>query len=152
MSLYPNYIPPHPKHPSSFDFQVVDAGEIGKALLTLRPWRRGDFMARFDGVTVPTVYQHTLQKTPSVHLLDVHFIGMLAHACDPNIMLDMEQQEMYALKDIAEGSILSMDYAATEDHLFQTFACGCGAPNCRGWITGRKQAVPAPFQCLAPVV
>jgi hypothetical protein len=152
MSLYPAYIPPHPKHPSSFDFQVVTTGDIGKALITHRPWKRGEFMARFDGVTVPTVYQHTLQKTPSVHLLDTHFIGMLAHSCDPNIMLDMEQQEMWAIKDIAEGSTLSMDYASTEDELFVTFGCGCGSINCRGWITGRKQAAPAEFRCLTPIV
>jgi hypothetical protein len=44
-----------------------------------------------------------------------------------------------ALRDIAANSFLYMDYAETEDVLFKQFPCSCGAPNCRGWITGRKE-------------
>ena len=146
-SLYPAYIPYHHLHPSQNEFSIVETGEVGKALMTHREWGRGQFMARFDGVTVPRVQQHTLQKTDKVHLLDIHFIGMLAHSCDPNIMLDMDKQEMWALKDIQAGALLSMDYASTEDYLFATFDCGCGAANCRGHITGRKQSVPQPLVC-----
>jgi hypothetical protein len=35
---------------------------------------------------------------------------------------------------------LTMDYAQTEDVLYRQFPCSCGAENCRGWITGRKEA------------
>jgi hypothetical protein len=36
-----------------------------------------------------------------------------------------------------------MDYAETEDVLFKQFPCSCAAPNCRGWITGRREVHPA---------
>lgn len=141
MKLYPDIIPEHPSHPKDEDFQVVE-GDFGKVLVTHRSWHRGQSMARFDGVTSPKVLQHTLQKTPLVHIHDPYFIGMLAHSCDPNVMLDMDQQEMIALKDIGVGAILSMDYASTEDYLYATFKCGCRSPNCRGHVTGRRQRAP----------
>jgi hypothetical protein len=34
-----------------------------------------------------------------------------------------------------------MDYASTEDILFKQFPCLCGTPNCRFWISGRKEEV-----------
>jgi hypothetical protein len=34
-----------------------------------------------------------------------------------------------------------MDYAETEDVLFKQFPCFCGSPNCRLWITGRKEMI-----------
>lgn len=151
-TLYPDYIPHHSQHPSATCFEVVDKGEIGKALTSKVGWERGQFMARFDGVTVPTVFQHTLQKTPTVHILDKFFIGMLAHSCEPNVMLDMEQQEMWAVRDIHPGEVLSMDYASTEDHLFVTFQCGCGTKSCRGFVTGRKQRLPQPVASRPPVL
>eukprot|EP00274_Cyanoptyche_gloeocystis_P006375 CAMPEP_0196657196 /NCGR_PEP_ID=MMETSP1086-20130531/22499_1 /TAXON_ID=77921 /ORGANISM="Cyanoptyche gloeocystis , Strain SAG4.97" /LENGTH=189 /DNA_ID=CAMNT_0041990237 /DNA_START=58 /DNA_END=627 /DNA_ORIENTATION=- len=146
--LYPDYIPAHPDHPDASDFQVLDASEKGKGLYSLRSFRRGSLMARFDGVTVPMVLQHSLQKSPGVHLHDPYFIGMLAHSCDPNVMLDMQAHEMWALKDITAGELLTMDYMSTEDQLFVTFDCSCGCPNCRRHITGRKQALP-PATCHA---
>lgn len=140
MNIYPaSLIPPHPQHPRSEEFSTRSDPHIGAALVSQVNWKRGAFMARFDGVTMPTVYLHTLQKRVGVHLYDPHFIGLLAHSCDPNVMLDMDTQEMYALKDIMPGDTLAMDYAATEDYLFRTFDCQCGAPNCRGHVTGRKQ-------------
>lgn len=137
--LYPEAIPPHPDHPHACDFSVVDQGHIGKALVTHRSWQQGDFMARFDGMTVPKVMLHTLQKTNSIHLWDPHFVGNLAHSCKPNVMLDMAEHEMWAVQDIEPGTVLSMDYASTEDHLFRTFDCECTALGCRGEVTGRKQ-------------
>jgi hypothetical protein len=54
--------------------------------------------------------------------------------------LDILRFELWALKDIEVGEALSMDYASTEDVLFKQFPCLCGAGNCRGWITGRREA------------
>ena len=141
-SLYPSTIPWVPGHPNPADFQVRETEDKGKALTCLTLFHRGEKMARFDGWTSPVVMQHTLQKREGVHIYDPHFIGMLAHSCDPNVMLDMDTQEMWALKEIRPGDVLSMDYAATEDHLFKSFPCSCGSKNCRGFITGRKQMVP----------
>lgn len=70
--------------------------------------------------------------------MDSYFAGYLAHSCDPNVEVDMEHQYVHALKAIPAGSILNMDYEATEDELFQQFQCRCGSPDCRGLIRGRS--------------
>ena len=80
-------------------------------------------MARFDGVTVGYLTQHTLQKSARLHLLDPYFAGLLAHACEPNVALDMDRQNLHALKAISPGEMLCIDYDATEDELFAPFCC-----------------------------
>lgn len=70
--------------------------------------------------------------------MDSYFAGYLAHSCDPNVEVDMKHQYVHALKAIPAGAILTMDYEATEDELFQQFQCRCGAPECRGLIRGRS--------------
>jgi uncharacterized protein len=129
-------------YPSSVHFQVRDREDgKGKAVYTLTGHARGELIARFTGILIPYRTQHTLQLNPNLHVLDLHFVGYLAHACAPNVFVDMQEFEVWALNDIAPESALSMDYASTEDELFKQFRCLCGAPNCRHWITGRKERV-----------
>jgi len=136
-------IVPHPLHPGEHRFGYIVSSAIGKALITTVDWDRGEVMARFDGLTSSKVVLHSLQVRPALHLIDPAFIDLLARSCDPNVMLDMQSFEMVALKNISANSILAMDYAHTEDYLYRTFDCACGSPNCRGHVTGRKQALGA---------
>ena len=55
----------------------------------------------------------------------------------------MDRFELAALRDIAAGELLTIDYAATEDILHVQFACHCGAGDCRHWVTGAKEPVNA---------
>lgn len=129
-------------YPSSDQFQVRDREDgKGKAVYTLTGHARGELIARFTGLLVPYRTQHTLQLNPGLHVLDMHFVGYLAHSCAPNVFVDMQAFEVWALEDIAPDSALTMDYAATEDELFKQFRCLCGSANCRHWITGRKERV-----------
>ncbi len=116
---------------------MVDQPRIGLTVRSLAPLRAGAWIARFDGVTTAYMTQHSLQKSARLHLVDLHFVGLLAHCCEPNAVLDMDRQNLHALKDIPAGTTLTIDYEATEDELFAPFACGCGAPACRGAIRGR---------------
>ena len=56
------------------------------------------------------------------------------HSCDPNTGYD--GLNVIALKDIAAGTELTLDYATFLDETMEPFACQCGAVNCRGWIKG----------------
>ena len=63
------------------------------------------------------------------------------HSCDPNCEANEEDGRMYidAIRDIAPGDELTYDYSLTIDEpntpeLKQLYACGCGAPGCRGTI------------------
>jgi uncharacterized protein len=58
----------------------------------------------------------------------------LNHSCEPN--LGLQGQIVYvALRDIAAGEELTFDYAMACDEP-EDMICRCGAPSCRGMITG----------------
>ncbi len=54
------------------------------------------------------------------------------HSCAPNARLDIRQGrvEFYALRDIARGEEITVNYGET--HHEGRLRCRCGAPNCAG--------------------
>lgn len=57
------------------------------------------------------------------------------HSCEPNIAI-RGQIVFLAMRDIAAGEELTHDWATTDD-LDYSMTCRCGAPSCRGTITGK---------------
>ena len=111
----------------------------GLGVVTGRAATAGAVLDRFAGTIDGELRQHSLQVSPGRHISGTRFIGFLSHSCAPNCRLDMERFELVALADIPAGGWLTIDYAATEDVLYRQFACRCGAPRCRRWITGRRE-------------
>lgn len=144
MLIYPaEYnLNPNDGYPLKDDFTVCRR-ETGKGfgVYSKKDIKRGELVARITGNIVPNISQHTLQITPTTHMYDPYFTGYLLHSCSPNIYLDMTEFEIWALRDIEAGGPLTMDYASTEDILFKQFPCLCDSPDCRIWITGRKEEV-----------
>ena len=88
--------------PSTEQFQIAEREDgKGKAVYTLSGHARGEMIGRFTGLIVPYRTQHSLQLNPNLHVLDLHFIGYLAHSCSPNAFVDMQEFEVWALEDIA---------------------------------------------------
>lgn len=142
MQIYPHTIDEPDEYPTRKDFFVSEAGEEkGFGLFTRRPFEKGEQMARFTGEVLDEVKLHTLQINPTKHLHDPYFVGYLLHSCAPNVLLDMETLTMWAIKDIASGEALTMDYTSTEDILYRQFPCACQAEECRQWITGQVEAI-----------
>jgi D-alanine-D-alanine ligase-like ATP-grasp enzyme len=56
------------------------------------------------------------------------------HSCYPNT--GYVGLNVLALRDIAKGEELTLDYAAFLDEHMEPFECHCGSPQCRHWITG----------------
>ncbi len=56
------------------------------------------------------------------------------HSCSPNTAYD--GLNVKAITIIAKGDELTLDYASFLDENMEPFNCQCGAPNCRGLITG----------------
>ena len=54
------------------------------------------------------------------------------HSCDPNTKYN--GLNVYAIKNVAQGEELTLDYATFLDDNMQPFECHCGSPNCRKWI------------------
>jgi uncharacterized protein len=139
--LYPDGFVQGEGYPTEADC-VILPGETGKGMgvYAVRTFSRGQRICRISGSINHEVRQHTLQISAGVHLFDPYFSGYLLHSCDPNCLLDMQRFELWALRDIAPGDAITMDYVSTEDVLFKQFRCLCGSANCRGWITGRREA------------
>ena len=139
-SFYPEIIPPEEGHPTTADFEVVNIGdERGKGLRARVAFRRGERVARLSGVVVNRSSVDTIQISPTLHMHDRWFCRLLLHSCEPNVVIDTAAMEAWAARSIQAGDYLSIDYAATEDVLGRQFACHCGSPRCRGWISGRRE-------------
>ena len=56
------------------------------------------------------------------------------HSCAPNAVLRIRQGrvEFYAMRDVAVGEELTVNYGET--HHEGTLACRCRAPGCVGWL------------------
>ncbi|UUT11879.1 lysine methyltransferase [Pseudomonas zeae] len=123
--------------PASTDFEIIhDAHASPMGVAARREFLQSHRMCRVSGQLLPYRCRQTRQMLTGIHMYDPRFCGLIEHACDPNVFLDMSELWLWALKDIHRGERLTMDYAATEDKLLHQFACGCGANRCRGWITG----------------
>ena len=66
---------------------------------------------------------------------------MVNHCCDPNAGLS-GQIALVALRDIGPGEEVCVDYAMTDGTPYDEFNCACGAPHCRGQVTGHDWARP----------
>ena len=128
--------------PQDEALEVLDTdSQHGLGVRTLIPRRAGEVVHHFTGVITPELRLHSLQVSDELHISETRFIGFLSHSCDPNCRLNMQRFDMEALKDVAAGGLLTIDYAATEDVLYRQFACHCGADSCRHWITGRAESI-----------
>ena len=138
--LYPVEFGDDPLFPQATDFQVVfKDDQVGKGVITYRAFKKGDLMAKMAGEIISDIRQHTLQISENKHLYDTYFSGYFLHACDPNVVLNMQNLTVTAVKDIEPNSFLYMDYSSTEDVLFRQFPCNCGSDNCKGWVLGKKE-------------
>ncbi len=136
--LYPADIEPFAFEPLRSDFVIEPAGETkGEGLVALRAFAPGDVVFAFTGTLVPEITQYTLQLDATTHIHDPHVMGKVLHHCAPNCRVDMQQRTFVAVRPIAAGDYVTMDYCQTEDVLFKAFRCDCAAPGCRGFIMGR---------------
>lgn len=138
MRFYPDFMPPFEYEPTGdrFAIQAVDGGR-GQGVVALVPFQPGDIVFRFTGFFSSEITQFSLQYAPGLHLHDPFFMGKVLHSCSPNTWCDMATRTYTAVRAIAPGECVTMDYEQTEDVLYRAFHCGCGAPNCRGLIQGR---------------
>jgi SET domain-containing protein len=62
------------------------------------------------------------------------------HSCDPNLGMRGEIT-FVAMRNIRAGEELTHDWATTDDDDY-SMECKCGAPNCRGTLTGKDWQRP----------
>lgn len=70
------------------------------------------------------------------------------HSCNANVGVN-GNIILVAMRDIAAGEEVCFDYAMTDGSPYDEFECTCGAPDCRGWITGNDWKNPELWQRYA---
>ena len=65
-------------------------------------------------------------------------LAALNHSCDPNVILDTENMEMVAARDIEKGEELYFFYPSTEWQMDAPFICLCGSANCINVVAGAR--------------
>jgi hypothetical protein len=140
--FYPSSLPGFEHEPKSNKFAIKTIGDgVGEGVVTLVPFEPGEIVFAFTGFLVDQISQFTLQYADGLHLHDPYFMGKVLHCCEPNTYCDMRRRLFIATTPINSGNLITMDYAQTEEVLFKSFFCSCGAERCRGYITGRSEVV-----------
>jgi hypothetical protein len=110
-------------------------------------------------------YVHATAIGDGRYALHAGLVKLVRHACAPNCGVRVNQQgghDVVAMRDLDEDEEILIDYAMRNYDL-DAFAwrCRCGAPSCRGVITGwrglpaatrkayRKFAAPYVLVCAA---
>jgi hypothetical protein len=65
----------------------------------------------------------------------------LNHSCEPNVGVQ-GNVVFVAMRDMAPGEELTIDYAMIDGDPDERMDCRCGAPSCRGVITGDDWRLP----------
>lgn len=139
LRYYAQLCPPFANEPTRDRVKVISTDDgKGEGLQAVAGFRAGEIVFTFTGTVVSEQTLYTLQIEPGKYLSDPLVMGKVLHACEPNMHCDMRTLTFTAVRDIAPGEMLTMDYESTEDELFRQFFCGCGAASCRGWIRGSK--------------
>lgn len=140
LRFYPDSIPRFCHEPTRDRFLINGDDRYGEGVVSLTSFSRGEIVFGFTGFFSAEVTQFSLQIRDGLHLHDPFFYGKILHSCSPNARVDLKRRVFVATRRILPGQHVTMDYAQTEDYLFKTFDCQCGAQSCRGYIAGRKQA------------
>lgn len=123
-------------------FEVRNAERIGRGLFTPRAFRRGERVFVLKGA----VRRHINRTTRDAEQ-NPNWIGIgkdtwivpdapymfLNHSCEPNLGVRGER-DFVALRDIAPGEELTVDYSITEVDPHWSMTCRCGAHFCRRTI------------------
>jgi uncharacterized protein len=135
--------------------QVGHSPIHGKGLFARENVARGEIVAVKGGYILGATEWRRLEPTlgsAEIQLTDDLFIAPILadhrdgsmlyvnHSCDPNLALQ-GQIVLVAMRDIAPGEELTIDWATTDD-LDYELVCNCGSAYCRGTITGKDWMKP----------
>lgn len=84
------------------------------------------------------IRRHTVQVEEDLYLASYgpdEGPDFINHSCEPNAGLD-GQIAIVALRRIAPGEEVTIDYAMCDGSPYDEFDCACGSPICRGRVTG----------------
>ena len=121
-------------------FEVRD-GRLGRGIHATRSLEPGQTVMTAWGTVGPIRSRHSIQIDRDMHLTVDNEMTLVNHSCEPNCGLlirdGVNSIELHTLRTIEVGEELTIDYATFEDDIrHMTGSCLCGAPACRGQVTG----------------
>ena len=120
---------------------VILEGRLGKQAVAARAFGRGEVVTEGFGPTTTERSMHTIQIDSDLHLVPPSPMKYLNHSCEPNCGLlvrsGVDSLEIHALRDLAAGEELTLDYETFEEEFEAlTGPCLCRSPKCRGRLRG----------------
>jgi hypothetical protein len=133
--------------------QARPAGEKGWGSFVDERINKGETVAAFGGWVIERATLATMSDDRQGRSIqidhDLYLVSgetpesgdMLNHACEPNCGM-VGSQVLVAMRDIEPGEELTFDYAMCDASDYDEFPCLCGAPDCRGVVTGMDWRTP----------
>lgn len=109
-----------------------------RTLVTKRAYAKGEVICPIPSENImdkPNRFTVQIARDRHTH---VGKLAALNHSCDPNVILDTEDMQMIACKDIQKGEELYFFYPSTEWQMDAPFICLCGASNCIHVVAGAR--------------
>lgn len=131
----------------------IVTGHAGRGSVAVEPIQAGELVVAFGGRCVTRDEFDLLpadQRSRSVQIADDLYMAgapepepadFINHSCRPNCGM-RGSVILLAMRDIAVGEELTYDYATSDGSDYDEFECGCGAPGCRGKVTGNDWMLP----------
>lgn len=94
--------------------------------------------AQFAAITLENPTRQAVQIDDDLFLLSEtpnEPADCFNHSCNPNAGM-RGQVGLEAMRDIAPGEQVTFDYAMCDSTSYDEFDCQCGAPTCRGRVSG----------------
>jgi len=122
----------------SMDTLTIKTENKFRSLITKQAYQKGEIICEIPTEKViDKANRYTVQIGRDRHT-EVGKLSALNHSCDPNVILDTEQLQMVACRDIEKGEELSFFYPSTEWEMDAPFICLCGASNCIHVVAGAR--------------
>src|SRR5262249_14506601 len=142
--------------PAPADVEVRE-GRLGKAVHALKAFEKGQAVLCGWGRPTPSRVRESIQVDGDLHVVPPPPIVYLNHSCEPScgilIQRQAERLEVRALRRLEPGEELTVDYATFEQEIAgYNGRCLCGAPSCRGRITGYKDLPEALREAYGPYI
>ncbi len=121
--------------------KVRHTKKTGRGVFALRPIRKGEIIAIFDGPIYDADHEpwtkeqltYTIQFAKDKWRDSKGLARYLNHSCDPNCGIK-GLSKVVAMRAIAAGDEVTWDYEMTEKSWWMKMKCRCGSPICRGTI------------------
>lgn len=127
--------------PDGLAVELRRASGNGRGVFAVRPIPAGAVVLVFGGPRLGrdqiTDFTHTLEIDDGVFLGPSGGIDdYVNHACEPNgaVFVEGDAVVLRAVRPIAVGEQVTMDYSLTMVTDPTAFDCGCGSPRCRGRV------------------